>query len=134
MLAANIHAACAGRRDCHGLKFDCGEESRTMSTPSITDNAALQRYEMVLDASLGGGKGGGPGVGLAFVVYRRVDNVLALEHAEVPAALEGQGIGARLVQATLDDIRARGLKVVPRCSFVRAFMRRHPEYNDLMVE
>ncbi len=91
----------------------------------VTDNTEQQRYEMPLD--------GGLGRELAFVAYRRTGDVLALNHAEVPAALEGQGIGGRLVKATLDDIRARGLKVEPRCSFVRAYMRRHREYDDLVA-
>jgi uncharacterized protein len=51
-------------------------------------------------------------------------------HTEVPPADEGKGIGARLVRAALDDARQRGFKIVPACSFVAAFIRRHPEYND----
>jgi predicted GNAT family acetyltransferase len=48
----------------------------------------------------------------------------------VPTADEGRGIGASLVRAALDDARKRGFKIVPACSFVAAFVRRHPEYND----
>lgn len=93
-----------------------------MSGDRVTDNAERQRYEMPVAG------------GLAFVAYRRAGDVLTLDHAEVPSALEGQGLGSRLVKATLDDIRARGLKVVPRCGFVRAYMRRHPEFIDLVAE
>ena len=92
-----------------------------MSGDRVTDNAQHQRYEMPVTG------------GTAFVAYRRTGDVLTLDHAEVPSALEGQGLGGRLVKATLDDIRARGLKVVPRCSFVRAYMHRHPEYDDLLA-
>lgn len=92
-----------------------------MSRDRITDNKAQHQFEMPLDG------------GLAFVAYHRTGDVLALNHAEVPSAFEGQGIGGRLVKATLDEVRAQGLKVVPRCSFVRAYMRRHPEYNDLLA-
>jgi predicted GNAT family acetyltransferase len=48
-------------------------------------------------------------------------------------SLENKGLGARLVAGALDDIRARGLRVVPFCPFVRAYIRRHPEYADLVV-
>ena len=95
------------------------------SSDIVTDNSDKSRYEMPLD--------GKNGSGLAFVVDRRNGDVLTLDHAEVPAALEGQGAGSRLVKATLDDIRARGLKVVPRCGFVRAYLRKHPEYGDLLA-
>jgi uncharacterized protein len=88
---------------------------------AISDNPKLHRYELPLAG------------GLAFVAYRRIGDVLSLDHAEVPSALEGQGAGSRLVKATLDDIRARGLKVTPRCGFVRAYMRRHREYDDLIA-
>jgi len=59
--------------------------------------------------------------------------VISLDHAEVPSALEGRGLGSKLVRATLDQVRSEGLKVVPRCSFVAAFIRRHAEYADLLA-
>jgi uncharacterized protein len=46
---------------------------------------------------------------------------------------EGKGVGAALVQGVLDDVRARGLKVRPCCPFVAAYIRRHPEYEDLVA-
>jgi predicted GNAT family acetyltransferase len=51
---------------------------------------------------------------------------------EVPEALEGQGIGSALARGALDDVRAQGLQVIPLCPFVAAFIRRHPEYLDLV--
>ena len=56
-----------------------------------------------------------------------------LLHTEVLPSFEGKGLGARLVAGALDDIRARGLRVVPFCPFVRAYIRRHPDYADLVV-
>ena len=44
-----------------------------------------------------------------------------------------RGLGTALVTGALDDARARGLRVVPLCPFVDAFMRRHPEYADVAV-
>jgi predicted GNAT family acetyltransferase len=68
----------------------------------------------------------------AFVTYRRADGVLSLLHTEVPPHLEGKGHGSRLVRGVLDQARAQGEKVRPYCSFIAAFIRRHPEYADLV--
>ena len=46
---------------------------------------------------------------------------------------EGHGVGTRLIEGALQDIRSRGLHVVPVCPFVRAYLRRHPEQRDLVV-
>lgn len=89
---------------------------------TVTDNTARSRFEMPIEGHL------------AFVAYRRSDGVIALNHAEVPSALEGRGIGSRLVRATLDLVRAEGLKVVPRCPFIAAFIRRNPAYADLLQD
>lgn len=85
----------------------------------IRDNPGSGRFE--LDA----------GAGVAFAEYVLQDGVLEIRHTEVPQELEGQGIGSRLARGVLEIARARGLKVVPRCPFVAAYMRRHPEYEDL---
>ncbi len=69
--------------------------------------------------------------GVAIAVYRQQGDNLVFTHTEVPPADEGKGIGAQIVRAALDDSRKRGFKIVPACSFVAAFMRRHPEYNDV---
>jgi len=86
----------------------------------VHDNRQASRFELQL-----------PGGGLAFVSYRRRDGVLWLVHAEVPPAFEGKGVGSQLVQGTLDRLREAGEQVVPVCSFVVAWMRRHPAYDDL---
>ena len=69
--------------------------------------------------------------GMAVAVYRQQGDALVFVHTEVPPEDEGKGIGAQVVRAALDDSRKRGFKIVPACSFVVAFMRRHPEYNDV---
>jgi uncharacterized protein len=68
----------------------------------------------------------------AVCAYRLDGQVLVLHHTEVPAALQGQGIAALLVQAALDWARQEGLVVRPLCSYVASFMRRHPETQDLL--
>lgn len=87
---------------------------------NVTDNKAASRFEMQVEGRI------------AFVAYRRGDGVIMLNHAEVPRELEGRGVGSALVKATLDAVRSEGLKVVPRCSFVAAYMRRHGEYADML--
>ena len=89
----------------------------------ISDNKDRQRFEMLVDGQI------------TFVRYRRADGVVMLDHAEVPRELEGRGIGGELVAATLDALRAEGAKVIPRCSFVAAYLRRHAkEYGDMVVK
>ena len=90
--------------------------------PQVKDNPALGRFEMA---------GGG---GVAFVECRRAGDRIALLHTEVPEAMSGKGVGAKLVSGTLDALRAEGLKVVPRCEFVAAYIERHPEYRDLLAD
>jgi predicted GNAT family acetyltransferase len=88
---------------------------------SIRDNTALSRFE--LDAA---------GV-TAFLTYRLGDGVITLQHSETPPQARGQGIASRLAAGVLDIVRARGLKVIPRCDFVRAYLAKHPEFDDLVA-
>jgi predicted GNAT family acetyltransferase len=87
----------------------------------VRDNPALHRFEMDTDG------------GLAFARYRREGTTLMILHTEVPRALEGGGLGSRLVAGMLDIARAQGDKVVPLCGFVRAYIARHPAYADLVA-
>lgn len=88
----------------------------------IHDNPAELRFEAHLDGELAG-----------FIEYEPVEDRLVLIHTEVLPDFEGQGVGSRLVTWTLDDVRSRGLNIVPQCPFVAAYIRRHPEYRDLVV-
>jgi uncharacterized protein len=67
------------------------------------------------------------------LAYRRRDGRLALIHTEVDEALEGRGLGSRLVEQALADARREGLEVVPLCPFVDWFVRQHPEYRDVLA-
>jgi len=87
----------------------------------IRDNTALSRFE--LDAG---------GV-MAFMNYRLGDGVITLDHTETPRQARGRGIASQLTAGVLDIARARGLKVVPRCPFVRAYLGKHPESRDLLA-
>ena len=74
-----------------------------------------------------------PDQGDAHLEYRVVDeSTLDFHSTFVDPALRGRGLAAEVVRAALDDARARGKRVIPSCSYVRTFVRRHPEYRDLV--
>ena len=64
--------------------------------------------------------------------YQRQGDRVVFTHTEVDPAAEGSGVGGTLVRGALDDVRAHGRQAVPRCSFVRAWIDRHPDYADLV--
>jgi predicted GNAT family acetyltransferase len=63
----------------------------------------------------------------------RPDDRIVMLHTEVDEGVEGRGLGSRLVADALADIRARGLTVTPLCPFVAAYIRTHPEEDDLVA-
>lgn len=88
---------------------------------AVRQNTTLSRFE--LDAE-----------GETVVAYYRLgDGVITFHHTETPAHLQGRGLASQLVREVLQQVRAQKLKVVPRCSFVAAYMARHPEFNDLLA-
>jgi uncharacterized protein len=89
--------------------------------PAIRDNTALSRFEL---------DDGGVTVVLN---YELAGDVITLAHTETPVAARGRGLASRLVEAVLQQARARGLKVVPRCPFVSAYLDKHPEFLDLVA-
>ena len=66
--------------------------------------------------------------------YRLAGNTMTITHTGVPEALAGRGIAAALMRNALDHARARGWKVAPACSYALAFMKRFPEYDDLLAD
>jgi predicted GNAT family acetyltransferase len=69
----------------------------------------------------------------AFLEYNLAGNVLQLIHTEVPAALQRRGLASELAQSALDWARERGLKVDVICESVAAYIKKHPEYADLVL-
>ena len=90
-----------------------------MDTPAIRHEGDRQRFVVEVDGHEG------------FVEYEREGDVLVVVHTVVPPEIGGRGIAGKLVKAALDHARAEGLQVLPRCSYTDAYMRRHPEYEDL---
>jgi predicted GNAT family acetyltransferase len=87
----------------------------------VRHNRAFQRFETTVDGEL------------ARADYRMDGDVMRMVHTEVPPGSEGRGIAGALVRAALEYARASGLTVLPRCSYVRAYMRRHPETRSLLA-
>jgi predicted GNAT family acetyltransferase len=90
-------------------------------TERVTNDANKQRYELAVDDQL------------AIAAYERRGDTIVFIHTEVPAALEGKGVGSRLIKGALDDVRANGGNVVAECSFVAAYLDRHPDQRELVA-
>jgi predicted GNAT family acetyltransferase len=88
----------------------------------VKDNPAKQRFELEVEGHT------------AFAAYERRPGVITFTHTVVPEELGGKGVGSRLAKAALDAVRAEGLKVVPQCPFIAAYIKKHPEYQPLVVE
>ena len=88
--------------------------------PTVRNNTALSRFELETEA------------GTAVVNYRATPGALMFYHTEVPAPLRERGIASHLVRGALEQARAAGLKVAPRCGFVAHYIRSHPEFTDLV--
>jgi predicted GNAT family acetyltransferase len=92
-----------------------------MAEVEVRDNPDDSRFEAYVDGALAG-----------FSVYVVSHGTLNFVHTEVDDAYEGQGIGSVLVRQSLDQLRGRGyVRVTASCPFVRTWLRRHPEYQDL---
>jgi len=63
--------------------------------------------------------------------YRKQGEVIVFTHTVVPQALQGQGIGSRLIEGALAQVRTAGQKIDPQCSFVARYLAQHPEWQDL---
>ena len=93
-----------------------------MDEPRVLDNPAARRYELWLGDEPAG-----------FIDYRRSGDTITMLHTEVPERHEHEGLGGRLVHDALEDVRSRGLSIRPLCPFVAAYIRKHPEYGDLVA-
>jgi predicted GNAT family acetyltransferase len=87
----------------------------------VTDNTERRRFELVENGLT------------AFADYRLHGGVMVLPHVEAPMPLRGTGAAGRLMAGLLEQVRARGLKVMPTCAYAAAYIRRHPQYGDLVA-
>ena len=88
----------------------------------VVDAPEASRYELRLDGALAG-----------VLAYHRRGNRIAFTHTDVHESLEGRGFAGHLARSALDDVRRQGLEVVPLCPFSAAFIKRHPEYEDVVA-
>src|SRR5437867_4089548 len=86
----------------------------------VEHNEPDKRFEAKLDGQL------------AVVEYQRRANTLLFTYIEVPSRFQGQGVAEKLAHYALEHARAHHLTVVPLCSYMAAYMRRHPEYKTLI--
>lgn len=94
-----------------------------MADIDVTDDPQTGRFEARVDGLLAG-----------FSEYRVRDGRIVFTHTEVDDAFEGEGVGSALVRTALTRVReGEGLQVVPLCPFVKAWIDRHPDFQDLVA-
>jgi predicted GNAT family acetyltransferase len=91
-------------------------------TLAVRHDTAGERYVASLDGEEAG-----------FAAYRVNSDIVTFTHTEVDERFEGHGIGSRLAQAALDDVRGQGKRVRPLCPFIARYIREHDDYADLVV-
>jgi hypothetical protein len=89
----------------------------------VADAPDGDRYELSIDGEV-----------VAFTAYRARPDLIAFFHTEVDESVQGRGLADRLIRFALEDARARGLAVLPFCPFVKAFIERHREFEELVPE
>ena len=88
---------------------------------TVRDNPDRHRYELEVDGHV------------AFAEYGLTAGVITFIHTEVPKELGGKGVGSTLARGALEDVRRRGLRVVAQCPFIKGFIDKHAEFNDLLA-
>jgi hypothetical protein len=91
-------------------------------TSAVHDNPSRHRFELDVDGVT------------AFTVYRHKPGVVIVVHTEVPEALSGRGVGSQLAKGARDIARARGEQVVAECLFIVSYIKKQPEFQDLLAD
>jgi predicted GNAT family acetyltransferase len=89
---------------------------------TVRRDPGASRYELVEDGRV-----------IGFADYQERADVVVLPHTLIEPSRQGDGLGAELVAAVLDDLRTRGHRVVPACWYVQEFIDGHPAYQDLVA-
>ncbi|WP_213956006.1 MULTISPECIES: GNAT family N-acetyltransferase [unclassified Variovorax] len=93
----------------------------TMTDIAIKNDTAQHRYEATIEGALAG-----------YCEYNLLREAIMFTHTEVLEAFEGKGVGSAIARHVLDDARAQGLHVIPVCQFIAGYIRKHPDYADLV--
>ena len=86
----------------------------------------IRRTPLMYEAYLDGGKVG------SLAISRHGDVITAI-HTEVEPEAEGKSVGSELARTLLDDARSSGHRVDVKCRFVAGWIKRHPEYQDVVA-
>jgi len=87
----------------------------------VANNEAAHNFEMIVNGQR------------SFIDYKQKDNKMYLIHTEVPAELQGQGVAEAMVTKTFEYMEQHKLILVPLCTYIQAFLRRHPEWDRLLA-
>jgi uncharacterized protein len=90
---------------------------------AIRNNTGESRYELIVEDTVGG-----------LVEYRDKGDHVELTHTEVDPSHEGEGLGSQLARAVLDNLRNEGRSVIPSCRFINSYLKKHPEYAELVPQ
>lgn len=88
----------------------------------VRDNVERSRFELVDDGRV-----------LGYAEYLVEGDRMVFPHSVIEPSLRGQGLGAELVGGALDQVRASGRRVEPRCWYVAQFIEEHAEYQELLA-
>jgi predicted GNAT family acetyltransferase len=87
----------------------------------MVNNEEKQRFEIALDEEF------------AFIEYRWHDGNIVLMHTEVPESMRGKGIAQQLAKQAFEYVRDNNLQAVVYCPFLLSYLKKHPEYSDVVV-
>jgi predicted GNAT family acetyltransferase len=94
-----------------------------VSEIEVKDNPARHRFELLVDSEQ---------AGLASYITR--EGVVVITHSEVSQRYRGQGLAGELAKRTLDQLKERGVKVVPACPFFAHYVSEHHDWDDILVD
>jgi hypothetical protein len=123
VLGATMHTPYALPRPEHGAARPRLRQVPDTPELRVVDSPSAHRFEAWSGSDLAG-----------FAEYRLRPGRIVFTHTEIDGAFEGKGIGSRLAAGALDQVRSRGLAVVPLCPFIKSYIDRHPEYAALVID
>lgn len=88
----------------------------------VRDNPDRQRYELVVEGDI-----------VSIADYHERDGAIVVPHVETDPARRGQGMADRLMAGLLADLRSTNRTIVPVCPFAAAYIREHPDEQDLLA-
>jgi hypothetical protein len=118
-----VHNMASTREEVLAMAMDDRKpDGDELESLEVVDQPDARRYEARLGEQV-----------IAIAEYRKARDRVIFLHTEVDPTFEGRGVGSRLAAGALDDVRARGLRMTVHCPFIASYLRRHPEYRDLLA-